>query len=175
MKLLKLLVLVVCGVFLCSGSALALTMADVGALDTIYKMFNPANSGNQEKALIKELFDDEYYLKYDTDEGDWTKVEGDNDWYAMELKSEPDYFFIKIGTGGTDLNTHIVYSNLDEKSYAVISLSEWGGGNNPRINIGRVSHVGEIGGASVPEPSTVLLLGLSLVGLAGLSRKRMKV
>ena len=152
---------------------MALTMGDVGLLDTVYDSILLTNSGNAEEAWVKNLFGDEYYIKYDTVAADWTKVDGTTDWYALALQDEPEYFFIKLGIGGTNIPvTHLMYTNNDEKSYAVVALSQWGA-TTGSINIGRVSHVGEIG-VSVPEPSTVLLLGFGLVGLAGLGRKKLK-
>ncbi|MBC2736573.1 MAG: PEP-CTERM sorting domain-containing protein [Desulfobacteraceae bacterium] len=57
-----------------------------------------------------------------------------------------------------------------ENVQMMFSLLDWGQVTDPTVylrNIGSNS-------APVPEPSTIVLMGLGLVGLAGLGRKRMK-
>ena len=39
-------------------------------------------------------------------------------------------------------------------------------------NIGKLSHIGEVGGALVPEPATMLLFGTGVAGLAGIARRK---
>lgn len=190
MKLMRLLILVLCGVFLCSGSVTAIPLSTVGDSDDLVGWATLDNSGNEEQEWLQTTFgEDAIFTVYDTVETDWQLVDGTSYLYALQLQYEPLEFFIKVGSGqGSDsigLPTHMVYENNPELSYAVIDLRVWanlwgfssedGAAFSPSssLNIGRVSHVGELA-APVPEPSTIILLGLGLVGLAGIGRKKIK-
>lgn len=54
------------------------------------------------------------------------------------------------------------------------ALVSWDDGNWKDFAITKVAIGGEPGGAPVPEPATMLLLGTGLIGLAGIGRKKFK-
>ena len=92
--------------------------------------------------------------------------------YALNMLGSPAYFFIKTGAKQDGFD-HFLFENLESLSWAVIDL--------PGLdikNIGKLSHVGEVGGGGappqeqVPEPGTILLLGGGLLGLAFYGRGR---
>lgn len=178
MKKLVLIVAIVFGLSLSfAGLTWSLTInsgaIDVGIKDTLLFSSLLSNSGNQTEinwvnSVLGTSFTEQD--KYDTIANDWTKVDNTQDIWALDLKDSPLYFLIKIGTGDKVSNTHYLYWNNDKFDWAVVALSDFQ--IQKVMNIGRFSHVGEFGSQQVPEPSTLLLLGGGLLGLALYGRKR---
>ena len=181
MRILKVTVLFLCGLMLISGTAFAYYTGttNVGGKDSLkYSNYMSDSSYDNELNWVQSMLGTDYFFEeadtYNVTSVNWTQTEEDANVYALGLQGEPSYFFIKIGLGGTSLtNSHHLYQNLAELAYAVVDITEWGA-TGKNINIGRISHVGEVGGTSVPEPATILLLGAGLIGIAGYSRRKFR-
>lgn len=143
---------------------------DVGQKDTLLHAANLPNSGDAtELAWVQSFFPDtEFIIKQDDLTGaEWEKVNFGDLW-ALPLLSDPDFFLVKTGNTGTF--THYLFENLDEMSWAVISLADVN--ITGVVSVDKISHVSEYGGAPVPEPGTFLLLGTGLLGLAVYGKRR---
>ena len=107
------------------------------------------------------------FAKFNTTSSDWSQI-GSSTVFTHSLEGEPAYFFVKIGAGGlsSDAPDHFIFKNLGELNLAVIDIASTG---FTITNIGKISHIG-----AIPEPSTLLLLGGGLLGLAVYGRRRMK-
>ena len=173
---------------------------DVGNVDTIIGSADLRNSGYATElawaqGLLSNLYggdpSDYYFPEESSIQGNsgFTLADGqdpqDPDIYGMDFADYytdyPTYYFIKYGDGGIQgLNSHQMYSNSDMLQWAVISLDavleydEVSTATN--FDIQRVSHIQGVGdgSTSVPEPTTILLLGAGLIGLAGFTRKKSK-
>ncbi len=159
--------LVVIGLGFSAGSS-AITMADVGGIDPFIDSTTLPNSGDAtEEAWVESVlgFDVTMSSKYDSDGSDWMLVDGYDDVYALMMETNPAYFLIKIGTGGTNLDSHYLFQNIFELAWAVVDFSSAGiDFTIQNIGIDRMSHVDEFNGSDIPEPLSILLLGLGLLG-----------
>jgi len=184
MKKTRILLMVTCGFVLFSwGTVLAYQLddgTDVGGLDRHVASASLGNSGDDtELDWVQGVLGSEYTLeeKYDMGETvgnmvmDWKNTTQAGT-YALNLLGSPAYFFIKTGAKQNEVD-HFLFENLESLSWAVINLPDL-----EIKNIGKLSHVGEVGGGGappseqVPEPGTVLLLGCGLLGLAFYGRGR---
>ena len=140
---------------------------DVGSEDTLIASTDLANSGfATEEAWVQSYVPGATITVYDSSLYSFVLVDGQTDIYAALLQDSPDYFFLKVGAGPGETD-HYLFQNLAEFNYAVVDFLA--AGINIE-NVGKISHVGETGGTSVPEAGALLMFGSGLIGLVGYRR-----
>lgn len=159
-----------------SGSAWSLAITDVGSIDHFIASDTLTNSGDgTEEAWVESILGFDVILsdKYDSYGSDWTLLENEDDIYAAALATSPNFFLIKLGNGGTTLESHYLFENLGDLDWGVVDFSSVGVDFSIKnISIDRLSHVGELREFVIPEPSILALLGFGLVGLGLILRRR---
>jgi hypothetical protein len=149
---------------------------DVGDVDIFIAKALLGSSGdsveiNWVNSVLGTSFTIADLVKTNTPEGAWIQTNEATDVYAFDLVSgTPQYFYIKVGVGANDPEySHFLFQNIGSLSWAVIDLQNT---NFEIKNVGKLSHIGELGQNSVPEPGTLLMLGLGLMGMAWIRRKK---
>lgn len=179
-------------VLLLTNTGWALTMSDVGSVDTYlgYRTVAPGeNDPVGELAWVNSLVDPDVVWGDKTDfstdgYSSLSLIEGTSATYAFKFETDaPAYFLIKTGAikaGGEKEQYDILLANIANLDYAVFDLATLSAEIDAQLDgfeiseIEKISHLSEFGSAPVPEPATLFLLGSGLMGLAGLRRRANK-
>lgn len=165
-----------------SASALSVGTTDVGGLDTLVASTKlTGTSPEAESIWVNSILGSGYVITYvktefSGDRSTWWKQTDVTGTYAMATPDNPEYFMIKTGNlnGSADYR-NFLFDNKDSMAWAVVDLDE-SFGILDVANIGKFSHIGEInegGNTPVPEPGTMMLLGVGMFGLAIFGKRRM--
>jgi hypothetical protein len=159
----------------------AIPIAVVGSVDNfLASTVMQGNGKATEEAWVSGILGFAVAINYqnDTTAGTgWDPVDGTSDHWAHALVTDPAHYVLKLGVGNSGADTHYLFENLADLSWAVIDLSVALAGQSALdFNFGRVSHIGELGGGSIDlsEPSALglLIFGLALFGVLKCRGKR---
>lgn len=170
---------------LASAPAWSIPIATVGQVDQLIAQTDLGSNSSihEEKGWVAgvlglTLAELDYEEKTNVTGANWQSVTGAGlGVWAFDLVGPTDWFLIKTGNiGGGQPNRHFLFTNLSSFDWAVIRLADLG--ITQVTNIAKVSHVGEFTGPGgetpVPEPATLTMLGLGLIGLGFVRRRKKK-
>lgn len=163
--------------FTTSASAYSVGSFDVGGVDTLRASTHLANSGDQTEinwvnSILGTSYTKDSLIKYDAPEGfPFMATNEAPNIFAAELNGTPEFYFIK--TGNVGINNHFLFTNEASINWAVLNLDTSFGEGYEINGIGKISVLGELGVAPVPEPCTMTLLGVGMLGFAFFGKRRM--
>ena len=181
----KKLIVVVSFFSFSTSSALALTVADVGGFDAYLDYTDSQLNENQDLDWILDFFPENniqspaYYKTEAVD--DWVVTTDDASAIYYDFSGysyEPFAFIIKSagnsgftfddGKNGPVLANAVLFENLSSLQFGLVDM-DWFTKTIGQFSVEAISHTSF---ATVPEPSTFLLLGGGYAGLVIVARRR---
>lgn len=117
------------------------------------------------------------FVKNETPDGSGWQATDNSTVFAFDLQGTPEYFLIKTGKIGKDTDPDFrdfLFKNISDTGWAVVDLgTSFGSGYDLGTDYKKFSHIDEFGGTPVPEPGTMMLLGIGMFGMAVYGKRRM--
>lgn len=153
------------------GSALAGT--NVGSLDTLLGQTTGLSNSNPttETNWVNTILDPDTNFVFKEEKVDYFATESASV-FAFQLQTEPGYFLVK------NAKWWALFENNASADWGVIDFSLLNPGFKlPDLSKMTISHVSEFGKytqVQVPEPTSLLMVGLGLLGLCAARRRAQK-
>jgi hypothetical protein len=126
-----------------------------------------------EKAVYFQMIGNSWFVDTNDDWDDDTNVAFDNI-FGFYFSTNTGYDWYTDSTFNKDQSEHIIIGYSDDLKKALIYLDDQPYSLPADLDYNDMISAGDdLTPAPVPEPATMLLLGTGLIGLAGMSRKKM--
>lgn len=160
-----------------SSAAWSIPLSTVGGPDTLLAQTTLDNSGAATEiqwieGVLGISLEGFSYTQTDVSAADWMNVDNHPGLFATELAQPVEWFLIKIGNNSGSPDTHFLFDNGFNLDFAVIDLIDMGFSQRNISNIGKISHIGTANTARVPASDTLALVGLGLLSLVFVMRRK---